>query len=140
MTLTPNWRCQKLPLANLFCVVSLVLGLFLFQPVKSASAARTFYVSRTGNNGNGLSWGTAWNEMSQIDWDAVGPGDTILLDGGAVACPALGPGYNCGMVYNSTLKISRSGASSAPIVIRLAFEPGRNGTVIIEGGITAWSR
>ena len=45
-----------------------------------------YYVSRTGSNGNGLSWATAWNELDQIGWSAVQPGDTILLDGGNTAC------------------------------------------------------
>ena len=111
----------------------------LYQPAQGASAARTFYVSRSGSNADGLSWGTAWNELSRINWAVVQPGDTILIDGGLTACPALGPGYNCGMTYNTTLTIGKSGTSSAPITVRLASEGGRNGTAIIDGGITDWT-
>jgi hypothetical protein len=78
--------------------------------------------------------------LSRINWSSVQPGDTILLDGGPVACPALGAGYNCGVVYHTTLDIYASGNSNAPITIRLADEPGRNGTVIIDGGLTQWSQ
>jgi hypothetical protein len=110
------------------------------RPAPVQATGRTFYVSRTGSNADGLSWATAWNELSRINWAAVGPGDTIMIDGGAVACPSLGPGYSCGMVYNTTLTIADSGTSAEPITIRLASEPGRNGTAIIDGGVTQWSR
>ncbi len=129
---------------RLILVLALSVTALPWQP-SSVSAApqpetagRTFYVSRRGNNADGLSWGTAWNELANINWSAVQPGDTILLDGGSVSCPKLGPGYSCGMVYNSTLSITRSGTSSAPITIRLAGDAGRNGTVIIDGGVTNW--
>jgi hypothetical protein len=139
MTVLPNWRCQPYFVVNLFLALGLVVGSLLFAPATSVSAARTFYVSRHGNNRDGLSWATAWNELSRINWGVVAPGDTIVIDGGPTACPALGPGYNCGMVYNSTLSVGKSGTSGAPITIRLAGEAGRNGTVIIDGGITAWA-
>jgi hypothetical protein len=126
--------------AQLVVAVSFALGGLLQNPVARVSAARTFYVSRNGNNADGLSWATAWNELSRINWSTVAAGDTILVDGGSVACPSLGPGYNCGMVYNSSLSISKNGSSGAPITIRLAPDAGRNGTVIVDGGLTAWSR
>ncbi len=111
----------------------------LYQPARGLSAAQTFYVSRTGSNGDGRSWGAAWNELDTINWAVVQPGDTIVIDGGPTVCPALGPGYNCGMTYNSTLTIGKSGTSSAPITIRLSSEGGRNGAVIIDGGISSWT-
>ena len=51
-----------------------------------AAAGTTFYVSRTGSNGDGRSWATAWNELDQIKGGVIQPGDTILIDGGSVAC------------------------------------------------------
>jgi hypothetical protein len=49
---------------------------FVVQPFSS------FHVSRAGNNTDGRSWDTAWNELDQIRWEKVNPGDTILIDGG----------------------------------------------------------
>ncbi len=109
------------------------------------AADAVYYVSRSGSNGDGISWATAWNELDQIDWGAIEPGDTILIDGGSVTCryavtvthstnmplPA-----GCGMVYNTPLTIGASGTADAPITIRLADDPGRNGTARIFGGRT----
>lgn len=83
----------------------------------------TYYVSKEGSNRDGRSWATAWNELDQIDWEVIRPGDTILLDGGASQ-----------MVYNSTLTLKTSGTSEHPITIKLASETGRNGQVVIFGG------
>jgi hypothetical protein len=82
-----------------------------------------YFVSRFGDNTNGLSWKTAWNELDQINWEVVEPGDTILLDGGRSE-----------MVYSSQLTVTKSGAFMMPITIRMAKEIGRNGQVIIFGG------
>jgi hypothetical protein len=123
--------------------VTLLVGVWAAwrtRPIRAAEAARTFYVSPGGSNGDGLSWAQAWRDLDDINWTAIQPGDTILLDGGPTACPALGPGYNCGIVYASTLSINKAGTSQAPITLRLASEPGRNGAVIIDGGLTQWSR
>jgi hypothetical protein len=92
-------------------------------PSHPAGAGATYYVSKRGNNEDGRSWETAWNELNQIDWAVVEPGDTILLDGGAEQ-----------MVYQSTLTVRQSGAEGRPITIRLADEEGRNGQVVIFGG------
>ena len=42
-----------------------------------------YYISKNGNNGDGLSWATAWNELDKINWSVIEPGDTILIDGGS---------------------------------------------------------
>ncbi len=91
-------------------------------PAALASGA-TYYVSKAGSNADGRSWATAWNELAQINWAIVQPGDTILLDGGSSQ-----------MVYTSTLAPTKSGTASAPITIRLAADPGRDGQVIVFGG------
>ena len=86
-------------------------------------AATTYYVSKNGNNQDGTSWATAWNELDQIDWPRIQPGDLLLLDGGEQE-----------MVYRTTLVIDQSGTRDQPITIRLSDEAGRNGKVAIFGG------
>lgn len=92
-----------------------------------STSGTTYYVSKTGSNGDGRSWVTAWHELDQIDWDVIQPGDTILLDGGPTE-----------MIYNTTMTVGESGTSDAPITIKLASEPGRNGKAVIDGGLTYW--
>jgi hypothetical protein len=82
-----------------------------------------YYVSRSGNNQDGKTWATAWNDLDQIDWNVIKPGDTILLDGGQSQ-----------MVYGSTLSVKKSGTPEAPIYIQLSGEPDRNGRAVIFGG------
>jgi hypothetical protein len=87
----------------------------------------TYYVSKSGHSGDGRSWITAWNDLDQINWNVVLPGDTIVLDGGSSE-----------VVYTSTLTIGRSGDIDNPITIKLASEPGHDGRVVIDGGLTYW--
>jgi len=81
------------------------------------------YVSKTGDNSDGKTWWTAWNELDQIDWLAVSAGDVILLDGGVTE-----------MVYTTPLVIHRIGKPEKPITIKLAEKPGRDGKAILFGG------
>jgi len=87
---------------------------------------RVFYVSRNGSNADGLSWATAWNELGNINWGVIKPGDTILIDGGATE-----------MVYRTPLAPTVSGTPDKKISIRLASDAGRNGKVVIFGGRAA---
>jgi hypothetical protein len=98
-----------------------------FLPLISApsTGGKVYYVSKTGNNADGRSWSTAWNELDQIGWNVVRPGDTILLDGGSSE-----------MTYTTTLTIGKSGTSDNSITIKLADEIGRNGRVVLFGGRT----
>ncbi|MEO8285692.1 MAG: S-layer homology domain-containing protein [Chloroflexota bacterium] len=82
-------------------------------------------MSKVGSNADGRSWSAAWNELDQIDWSSIQPGDTILLDGG---------GGSSQMVYSTPLIVGASGSSSAPITIKLAPDAGRNGQAVIFGG------
>lgn len=122
----------------------LFFSLSLIIPV-SVSAASTYYVSKSGNNEDGQSWQSAWNELNQINWNIIQQGDTIVLDGGTTACSypvkitniANTPSpNNCGMLYSSTLNIAKSGTSSNPITIKVSTDTGHNGTVRIFGGRT----
>src|SRR6266566_2137235 len=99
---------------------------FVSSELKSKAAgasSHTYYVSKTGSNADGLSWATAWNELSQINWSVVQPGDTILLDGGSSQ-----------MVYTTTLTIGKSGTRGSPITIERATDAGHNGKVVLFGG------
>ncbi|MEO8285691.1 MAG: right-handed parallel beta-helix repeat-containing protein [Chloroflexota bacterium] len=91
--------------------------------VPNAPTGNTFYVSKTGSNAGGRTWAAAWNELNQINWSTVLPGDSILLDGGSSQ-----------MVYNTTLNVTKSGTSGAPITIKLAPDAGRNGQAVVFGG------
>jgi hypothetical protein len=90
---------------------------------KTFSVPTVHYVSKRGNNTDGNTWHTAWNELDQIDWLAVNPGDTIYIDGGTSE-----------MIYTSPLNIVRNGEPEKPITIKLAEEPGRNGKAVFFGG------
>lgn len=87
------------------------------------SQAATYYVSKTGNNQDGTSWSTAWNELDQIDWTRIEPGDTLLIDGGSIE-----------MTYSTSMQIASSGTSDAPIRIQAATEAGRDGKIVLFGG------
>jgi hypothetical protein len=93
------------------------------QTTTVATNGKTYYVSKSGNNADGRSWSTAWNELDAVNWSVIQPGDTILLDGGVDT-----------MIYTTTLTIGKSGMPNAPITIQRATEAGRNGKVVIFGG------
>lgn len=85
--------------------------------------AAVYYVSKRGSNQGGTSWQSAWNELNQIDWSVVDPGDTILIDGGSLE-----------MTYTTSMDIDASGTSEAPIRIQAANESERNGKITLFGG------
>ncbi|MBI5534018.1 MAG: hypothetical protein HY898_14955 [Deltaproteobacteria bacterium] len=91
----------------------------------TAGVTGDFYVSKNGSNADGLSWATAWNEMDQIQWAKVSPGDVILIDGG-----------DSEMVYTTPMKVGADGSQGSPITVRLASDAGRNGKAVIFGGMT----
>jgi len=126
-------------------VLSLFLLLFLAALPANLLAAN-YYVSTSGSNSDGRSWSTAWNELSQINWSTVQPGDTIYIDGGSTACartttvtgssatPRSSSGGSCGITYRTMLTPGKEGTTSNPITIKLSTESGRNGTAIFFGG------
>lgn len=66
------------------------------------SPNNVFYVSKEGNNGDGKSWVTAWNELDQIQWKDVVPGNTIMISGGE---------------YQTSMDVGASGVFGSPITI-----------------------
>ena len=94
-----------------------------FTPGVKAAGRTTYYISKNGNNADGLSWATAWNELNKINWSLVQPGDTLLLDGGSQST-----------TYTTTLTIGKSGTQADPIIVKRATDAGHNGQVILFGG------
>jgi hypothetical protein len=109
-------------MAFFFSITFNLLGLPLI-PSARASSGTTYYVSKNGNNADGRSWATAWNELANIKWSVVKPGDMILLDGGSQS-----------MTYTTTLTVGQSGTRTAPITIERSTDVGRNGQVVLYGG------
>ena len=97
--------------------------------VKQSGSARavpsqtTFYVSPAGDGRDGLSWATAWQTPGQINWQAVQPGDTIVLDGG-----------QDGITYQGGITLVASGQEDRPITLRASDEMGHDGQVVLFGG------
>src|SRR6266700_6872250 len=77
------------------------------HPQQITVNSHLYYISKNGNNGDGLSWATAWNELDKINWSVIEPGDTILIDGGSLQ-----------MVYTTTLKIGKIVPKSVQITIK----------------------
>ncbi len=86
-------------------------------------AGDAFYVSKNGNNSNGRSWGSAWNELNQIKWSELRPGSVVYIDGGSSS-----------MTYRTALVPGASGRDGNPIVLQLSAESGRNGQAVFFGG------
>lgn len=74
------------------------------------------------SNGDGSSWGTAWNSFAGINWAAVQPGDTIYISGGSTS-----------KTYYETLSVRKSGTEANPIIITKGIAAGHNGVVLIDG-------
>jgi len=128
----PNKRRHHLTLVLL--VICLALNVFAYRHLFSVvlrASGNTYYVSKNGNNTSGLDWHTAWNELDQIRWNTVQPGDTIVIDGGNTQQPSC-PGP-C-MIYQTPLTVGRSGTSPDPVRIIKSVEPNHDGQAIITGG------
>lgn len=116
--------CVKAMILLFFSLSCLVIfGACSFLPATKAAGGNTYYVSKNGNNNGGTSWTDAWNELNQINWSRVQPGDTILIDGGVSS-----------MVYTTALSVGKSGVAGYPITIKRATSAGHNGTVVLYGG------
>jgi hypothetical protein len=47
-----------------------------------SSMGGNYFVSLKGNNQDGRSWNSAWNEFNQINWKTIEPGSTIYIAAG----------------------------------------------------------
>lgn len=97
-----------------------------FDP--NPNAPRTYYVSKNGNNTDGRTWATAWNEMNQIQWSQVSAQrhDSVVLDGGVRR-----------MIFNTPLVPQVQQSYYGPIPITLSTEAGHNGQCVIQPPATA---
>jgi len=111
-----------------------VLAISGLQPALASDAGyppnpnlpRTYYVSKNGDNSDGRSWKTAWNEMNQIRWTEVNAmrRDSIVLDGGEKR-----------MVYQTPMVVQIT-PTYYPVTINVSAEAGHNGQVLIAPGNT----
>lgn len=93
---------------------------------ESNAETQTYFVSKLGDNSDGLTWATAWHEMDQIKWEMIRPGDVIEVDGGQDS--------EAPMQYVTTLRPTVSGDVENPITIQLSSERGRDGQIVLFGG------
>jgi hypothetical protein len=98
----------------------LIAGLLFWTALTMATEARAanHYVSKNGNNADGNSYATAWNELNQINWSTIAAGDVIWLDGGSPS-----------MTYNTDLSVP---ANAPSVTIMKGSQAGHSGQVIME--------
>jgi hypothetical protein len=113
-------------LSMMLVIIFTMIGIAKLNDVSQVdrnAGSETFYVSKNGNNLDGSSWATAWNELDQIEWDRVQADAIIYLDGGDTE-----------MRYETELQIGASGTQDAPIRILASTETGHEGQIIFFGG------
>ena len=104
---------------NLLCLFLL----FICINRSELFAQNNHYVSKNGNNSNGNSWLNAWNDLDEIDWNSVQPGDVIYIDGGVDS-----------MVYSSRITVGRGGTGHQNrITIQRSEEIEHNGIIYFNG-------
>lgn len=88
---------------------------------------RTYYVSKDGDNSDGRTWATAWNEMDQIHWSEISPQrhDSLVIDGGVGR-----------MVYRKTMTVQTIPYPS-PVTVKVSTEANHNGQAVIAPGTAA---
>ncbi len=89
---------------------------------QSAEAAN-YFISKNGNNTDGRTWQTAFNELDQVKWNTLQPTDSLTIDGGT--------SY---MVYRKSLKVAKTGTTAQPFRIVRSRDAGHSGRVVIDGG------
>jgi len=92
--------------------ISILFTMFSIQ----VSATNHYVDKNVSSGGNGLSWSTAWNSFSAINWNSIHAGDVIYISGGSDST-----------IYNQSLEIERS-----DVTITKGIGIGHNGRVIIE--------
>ncbi|MBX9669792.1 MAG: right-handed parallel beta-helix repeat-containing protein [Candidatus Obscuribacterales bacterium] len=111
-------RYSKGLLKNSMVTMLGVAGLTLTN--LAPAQADNYYVSKNGDNSDGKSWKTAWNELDQVVWEKLksSSNDKLIIDGGENQ-----------MVYHKPLRVGGSGG--IPIVTMGGT--GHNGQVVIDG-------
>lgn len=108
-------------------ILNIIYAVVLILLLSYQTFATDWYVDNAvGTSGNGLSWATAWKNLSDINWTSVQPGDYIYVSGGATS-----------KTYNETLTPTKSGTSGNPVHIFIGkYSPspsGHSGRVILNG-------
>jgi hypothetical protein len=109
-------------------ILRLLYLLVVFLLTSTIISATDYYVDNTvSSSGNGLSWATAWKNLSNISWSSIQPGDVVYISGGSDSTQ-----------YNEQLTVGKSGTAGSPItIIAGKYSPtasGHDGRVIIDGG------
>ncbi len=115
-------------LATAAVVAGAIVATVLPATSAHAAGARTIYVSLTGDDAaDGLSPTSAWRSLDAVSAAVLGPGDTVLLEGGS---------RFAGSIY---LDSADGGAAEAPVVIG-SYGDGR-ATVVPAGtaGVLAYN-
>lgn len=105
-------------------LTALAFAIVMAASAGNAALARDYFVSKKGTNADGLTWQSAWNEMNQIKWNQLLPGDRVVLDGGA---------FGGSMIYTSPMNIQATGSGLQFVIVSASNEPDRSGDVIING-------
>lgn len=104
-------------------LTAILLLLIIGFSTTANATAKTYYVSRNGNNKDGSSWTNAWNELDQIDWGKAA-GATVYIDGGSSK-----------MTYNTTLTVNATNGTFT--TIKLGTDAGHNGQAVIQGSTSS---
>ena len=109
-------------------ILRLIYLSLLILSLCTITYATNYYVDNTvSSSGNGLSWGTAWKNFSDINWGSIEPGDIIYISGGTDST-----------VYYAQFDIGNvQGTVANPITIKNSYDAVHNGRVIIDGGAGA---
>ncbi|MEM4638191.1 MAG: hypothetical protein QXK76_04175 [Candidatus Woesearchaeota archaeon] len=100
---------------------NIFLFFFVFLFFLPSVFAAFWYVDNAAPvGGNGMSWSTAWNNFSVINWSRIQPGDTIYISGGTTE-----------KVYYEGIAIGKSG-----VTITKGRDVGHNGRAIIRAPST----
>jgi hypothetical protein len=104
-----------------FALQVLLSAALAFGLSASAAKANAYYVSPNGNNTDGLTYQTAFNELDQIKWNSLNytGGLDLIIDGGTN-----------GLVYHTALTVP-AGASVSEI--STSVDSGHSGVVYIDG-------
>ncbi|MFA6076841.1 MAG: LamG-like jellyroll fold domain-containing protein [Candidatus Paceibacterota bacterium] len=99
-------------------------GLGMATPPPQPSGGVWYVDNAVASSGNGGSWGTAWKNLSNINWTSVKAGDTIFISGGLSS-----------KTYNEPLILtSKNGSVGQPITIRpgsASPSPGGHGGQVV---------